>query len=256
VVTGSLTVPTGTVTFYNGTTALGTGTVNGSGQATFSTTTLAAGTDTLTAVYTGDAIYTGSTSAGVTETVQAGQQDFTVGTPSTSYTVVTQNNLTTSVTLSSVNGFTDTVNLSCGSLPTYMTCSLSPASANLAANGTAGSTLTIGTATVQAYLLHGPDPLHPGSSPVNLALTLCPIGLLAGIAVFPTRRARRNPRLRLFVLLLAVIPMAVGITGCATPSIVHDLLSAATGTYTIPITATGVNTRTNHTIQLTLTVTQ
>jgi hypothetical protein len=49
--------------------------------------------------------------------------------------------------------------------------------------------------------------------------------------------------------------MAAGMSGCATPSIVHQLFSASAGTYTIPITATGVNSRTNHTVQLTLTVT-
>jgi hypothetical protein len=90
---------------------------------------------------------------------------------------------------------------------------------------------------------------------LNLALMLSPMGLLAGIAAFPKRRSRRLPRLYLFVLLLAAIPMALAFNGCATPSIIHELSSAAAGTYTIPVTATGANTGTNHTVQLTLIVT-
>jgi hypothetical protein len=256
VVTGSSIPPTGTVTFYSGQTALGTGTVNASGHATYSTSSLAVGTDTLSAVYSGDTTYSASTSAGISETVQALQQDFGVALPSQSFTVATQNSLTTSVTLSSQNGFADTVNLSCGSLPTFVTCSLSPSTTNLASNGTTSSVLTIGTGSAQAYLLHDSDPLHPARSPFNLALMLCPMGLLAGIAAFPNRKSKRNPRLRLLILLLSAIPMAAAISGCSTPSIVHELTSTAAGTYTIPITATGANSRTNHTIQLTLTVTQ
>jgi hypothetical protein len=44
-------VPTGTVTFYNGTTELGTGTLNASGVATYSTSTLTVGKHTMKAVY-------------------------------------------------------------------------------------------------------------------------------------------------------------------------------------------------------------
>jgi hypothetical protein len=55
-------VPTGTVTFKEGATVLGTGTLNASGVATFSTT-LSVGTHNVTAVYGGSGSYTGSTSA-------------------------------------------------------------------------------------------------------------------------------------------------------------------------------------------------
>ncbi|MFY9701882.1 MAG: Ig-like domain-containing protein, partial [Terriglobales bacterium] len=42
--------PTGTVTFYDGATALGTGTLNGSGIATYTTSSLAVGQHSMTAV--------------------------------------------------------------------------------------------------------------------------------------------------------------------------------------------------------------
>jgi hypothetical protein len=54
--------PTGTVTFKQGTSTLGSGTLNSSGQATLNTTKLAVGTDSLTAVYAGNSNFAGSTS--------------------------------------------------------------------------------------------------------------------------------------------------------------------------------------------------
>ena len=61
--------PGGTVTFMDGTATLGTGTLNGSGIATFTTSTLSAASHAITAVYGGDANHTGSTSSAVTQTV-------------------------------------------------------------------------------------------------------------------------------------------------------------------------------------------
>jgi hypothetical protein len=63
-------IPAGTVTFKRGTTTLGTGTLSG-GSATFtpSTTALAVGTHSITAVYGGDANFIGSTSPVLTQTV-------------------------------------------------------------------------------------------------------------------------------------------------------------------------------------------
>jgi hypothetical protein len=58
--TGTI-LPTGTVTFYNGTTVLGTGTLNASGVASY-TGTLAAATYSITASYPGDAGFDGSVS--------------------------------------------------------------------------------------------------------------------------------------------------------------------------------------------------
>ncbi|HZR28696.1 MAG TPA: Ig-like domain repeat protein [Terriglobales bacterium] len=62
-------LPTGTVTFYDGSTALGTGALNGSAHATLTTTTLPAGTRSITAVYAGDTNFSGSTSSPITQTV-------------------------------------------------------------------------------------------------------------------------------------------------------------------------------------------
>ena len=64
--------PTGTVTFKDGSTILGTGTLDGSGQGTFVTSTLAVGSHSITASYGGDANFNGSTSPRLTQTVKYG----------------------------------------------------------------------------------------------------------------------------------------------------------------------------------------
>ncbi len=60
--------PTGTVTFMDGATSLGPGTLSG-GVATLSTSSLTVGGHTISVVYGGDSNFTGSTSSGVTQTV-------------------------------------------------------------------------------------------------------------------------------------------------------------------------------------------
>jgi hypothetical protein len=61
--------PTGSVTFKDGTSTLGTGTLNSSAQATLAVSSLAAGSHTITVVYGGDGNFSGSTSAALTQTV-------------------------------------------------------------------------------------------------------------------------------------------------------------------------------------------
>ena len=63
--------PTGTVTFYDGTTALDTETLDTYGGASYTTADLPVGSHSITAVYSGDAIFTGSTSAMLTQEVDA-----------------------------------------------------------------------------------------------------------------------------------------------------------------------------------------
>src|SRR5205807_2069162 len=62
--------PTGTVTFADGTTTLGTGPVDNSGHASFTTSSLALGSHSITASYGGQAgYYTSSTSTTFTQRV-------------------------------------------------------------------------------------------------------------------------------------------------------------------------------------------
>jgi hypothetical protein len=65
------TIPTGSVTFYDGTTGLGSTTLDNTGHATFTTSSLAGGTHQLLhAVYSGDSTFASSTSPNVSESIQ------------------------------------------------------------------------------------------------------------------------------------------------------------------------------------------
>jgi hypothetical protein len=123
---GSTVVPTGTVTFLNGSTTVGTGTLDSTGTATYSTTTLAVSTYTLTAGYGGDSNYSTSTSS---------SQTLTVGPVSTTTT------LTASAT--TVTSGTSIV----------FTAAVAPASGSIVPTGTVtfkDGTTTLGTGTLDA----------------------------------------------------------------------------------------------------------
>lgn len=64
-----LPTPTGTVTFEDGSISIGSGQLNASGVATFTTSTLAVGTHSITAVYGGDTNFISNTSSPVTQIV-------------------------------------------------------------------------------------------------------------------------------------------------------------------------------------------
>jgi hypothetical protein len=68
-VTSTVAGRTGSVTFKDGGATLGAGALNASGQATFSTSSLAVGTHSITAAYTGDSNFLGSSSPSLSQTV-------------------------------------------------------------------------------------------------------------------------------------------------------------------------------------------
>jgi hypothetical protein len=70
-VTNNSPVPTGTVSIFNSVTLLGTPTLNGSGQASVMTSSLGAGSNTLSAIYSGDNNYASNSSPVLTQIVNA-----------------------------------------------------------------------------------------------------------------------------------------------------------------------------------------
>ena len=104
--TGSGT-PTGTITFTNGSTTLGTGSLNSSGVATFSTSstsTLPVGNETITATYNGDATYA-SKSQTVTETVdQVGTSVTSTAVTALPTTTLSGQSVTFTATVTSTTG--------------------------------------------------------------------------------------------------------------------------------------------------------
>ena len=106
---GSVT-PTGTVTFFSGTTALGSATLDGNGNASMATTGLPVGTNAITAQYSGDTNFTASTSAAVTQTVSQ--------TPSVSASTLTLSASTTNPSAFTAVQFTATVAAGAGATAT------------------------------------------------------------------------------------------------------------------------------------------
>ncbi len=80
-VTSTTAVPSGTVSFRDGSTSLGTATLDANGNASLTTASLSPGAHNLTAVYAGDVDFVSSTSAGLLQTVQLAQPVLTLGAP-------------------------------------------------------------------------------------------------------------------------------------------------------------------------------
>jgi hypothetical protein len=83
-VSGSGATPHGAVNFYSGSTLLGSAGLS-SAKATFATTALTAGTDSVTAVYSGDASYSGSTSSPLSQLVNKATLNVTANNKSRQY---------------------------------------------------------------------------------------------------------------------------------------------------------------------------
>jgi hypothetical protein len=155
--------PTGTVTFLDGSTSLGTGTLSAAGVATFSTSALSAGPHTITANYGGDANFAMSTSSGLAITISgATTPNFGLSASPSSVTVTHhQPGVTTITATPAVSAMLrarkpaadagETIQFSCTGLPTGVTCAFAPASLTL--DGSAvGTQLTISEGAASAAL--------------------------------------------------------------------------------------------------------
>ncbi len=248
--------PTGTVTFLNGSTSLGTGTIaaatDGSGNylATLTATSAPANAATITAQYSGDVHYAAATT---TITFQQLTPSYTISAKPASLTVKQGSSGSVTFTVTPQNGFNQAVSFQCdnATLPKGVTCSFSPAS--VTPNGTTAvtSTLTVQTtgATVAALdrrTTHGSGWLRGGAA---LAL------LLFGI---PGARRRSWPG----VLMLIVLSIGGGMIGCGgggsgnTGGGTETANATPPGAYSIQVT-TSVDTATNASpVTVSLTVTQ
>ena len=251
-------IPTGVVTFYDGPTSIAVMPLDASGHANFSTANLAVGAHTLTATYSGSTTFSSSTSLPSTETILPSPADFTIALASPTLTIQTQHHLTTTVTLTSLNGLADSIALSCNNPPTYVTCRFTPSPVNLSTNGSSTISLYIDTDSVLGYahVQPSPAPRVPPTSPIKLALLLSPFGLFAVFATRSPRSSRSRSHFRLLMLLLAAIPLATALTGCGSLIYPYKIPASVTpGTYTIPIAASGATTGITHIANLTLRIT-
>lgn len=236
--------PTGSVTFYNGSTALGSAVPvtsatdkNGFPEATasFSTTTLPAGNNSITAVYSGDTNFTTVTSSAVAVTVSSNvtpTYSVTGGAVTLSAGATSGNTVT--VTASTTTGFSGTINFT-ASLTTEPagavdppSITLSPTSVTLSSStASATSTATISTTAPSNGALSYPnrDRWYKAAGGVALACML-----FFGI---PARRRAWRVMLSLLVFLVSVAGV-----GCGGGGGNNGNSGTTAGTYAFTITAT------------------
>jgi len=235
--------PSGTVTFLNGSTTLGSSSVVGtnggvlsggffslaSGAALLSTT-LPAGTASLTAQYGGDANYSGSTTPVSTLTVSP---DFQVPTSLNAVTISSPGQSgTTTLAITGQPGYTGTISFtpaSCAGLPAEASCSFSPASV------TGSGTTTI---TVSTMAPHANRQVLPGAF------------LLVGMFLLGVPKRKRWSGLVLLLALAGVLTMA----GCGGGSSSGGGTTGGTPLGTYPITVTASSGSLSHTTKFTLNV--
>jgi Bacterial Ig-like domain (group 3)/FG-GAP-like repeat/FG-GAP repeat len=206
-------VPTGSVSFYDSTTLLGTATLNASGVAAFMDT-LSGGTHTITAAYTGDASFNRSTSAGVNVTITS-DIDFVVGSANESQMVNPGGKVSYAIVVVSVGGsYNNPVALTASGLPAGATATFSPASATPGDNS-ASSILTIQmpvTAAKNSFLAPISLPRNPlGPVPLvsfGVALSLFALSRRMKFAV-------RGRQVAVWAMTLALVAVTLaGVSGC------------------------------------------
>ena len=244
--------PTGTLAFFDGTTAMGSPiTVNSSGVATVVDSNLTTPVNhTITAVYSGDATFDGSTSTALTQTVT----DFAVSASALSPASVTPGATSTStITLTAVNGFNNSVALTCSVSPTSApapSCSFSSGSVTPTGSG-ATSTLTISTTAATSMLTPG---ILPGEQHRQ---TFYAVWLLLPAMLFSTAGLGSRNRRKLLCAILA----ALAITGClflascsSTATTNNSGKGTPAGQYTITVMAAAGSDSKTVSPSLTLTV--
>ncbi|HKV92064.1 MAG TPA: Ig-like domain repeat protein [Candidatus Angelobacter sp.] len=230
--TGSQSVPTGQVTFKDGAATLGQSAFLDSTVATFQTATLAVGPHTITAEYSGDATFVGSTSSAVTVTVATAAPDYQISIPNGSATIAAGQSAAYNISITPQGGFNGTISFACSGLPAASSCSFNPAT--LTPSGSATSTtLTIATTartTASARTVNG-----------TTMAALTGIGFLGIVFLgVPTRRRRS---LHLAGMLLLAFGMAMGIASCggsSQPPI--TVPGTPPGTFSVTVTATSGTT--------------
>lgn len=208
---------TGSVTFFNGSTSIGTANLDSNGNAVLVTASLPAGIDNLTASYPGDAILQPSISSATTDTVA----DFVLQVLPLALTIPEGQSASTTINLMPLGGFAQLVSLSCGNLPANTTCTFASPTVTLDGIHPGTAPLRINTAGAVA---HSITKDKPWAIPSSIAL--------AGLLLLPFTRRRRWKNLLASLVLLACIGSVVGCSGSSHQG------QVAVGTYSIQVTAT------------------
>ncbi len=237
------TMPTGIVTYTTGTTTVGQATIDASGVATLSIRLQSSQTETLTATYSGDGAYSGSTSGKATVTSGPAAQ-FVLAISNPTIQMQSGQRTTINITVASVKGFNDMLKFGCVGLPYATTCTFSSTGMQLAANGSGTLQLVIDTGDPlgegTGTSAHNTTPFSHGNG-----ATLCLLPAAALLWCF--RKRRWMPALAAVLLLCGA---TLGTTGCAG----LQTNSTPAGTYTFQVTALGQGSGATQAQTITMTV--
>jgi parallel beta-helix repeat protein len=242
--------PAGTVTFHDGSSVLGAASLDLSGTATFSISSLAVGTHPLTAVLTTGADFSGSTSTVVNEVIQA--YDFTISLSKDSLSLPSGDWTLMSVTVTPIGGFAGSVLLSCSRVPDHTQCVFSNGSQVSLASGAKTVQLTINTSDVygfgQPVSRSTPFGSNKNGGPLAAALLVPALGLL-GLS------GRKLTMLRFLLIVWITIGLLAAML-CIQSCSGKLPAKTAPGTYSIIVTGTSTDQASlTHTALLELVVT-
>jgi len=175
-VSGSAGTPTGTMTFLDGAATIGTGTLNGSGVATLTTSTLAVGTHPITAQYAGSGTYAGSTSNVVNQTVNVVLQPSSTQLTANTTTAAPGQAITFSASVSGSAGIP-------GGTVTFRDGAATIGSGTLDATGAAS--LTLATLAPGAHTLnavYAGNAVYNGSTSNNVVVTISAVTVVSAVS--------------------------------------------------------------------------
>lgn len=236
---------TGTVTFFANGAQIGTPQNVSGGKATLTYTFSTPGTYSLTAKYSGDANFNGSTSTATT--IISSAPSFTVVANSAQQASVTAGQTALYSFTVTPTVYTGTISFACSGLPAYASCVFSPPTIS---NNGCSTPQTVAL----SILTQGINYVNPAMIGVNGPAAWQALGLIPGalLALMVGIRRKRSPlRYGKVYLALALLMSCAGFTACSA----NKQLTAATpsGTSTVTVTATGSN-GTVTTTPITLTV--
>lgn len=138
-------IPTGNVTFKDGSATLNTGLLDSSGAATLTISSLSVGSHLVTAFYNGDSRFAASVSSPLTEVVNSPPPAFAIATTPATKTVIAGQNAVFQALLTPQDGSTASVDLTCSVSPALPTCMIQPVSMTLLGSGSSSATANITT---------------------------------------------------------------------------------------------------------------
>jgi hypothetical protein len=175
----------------------------------------------------------------------AGSGDFTISATPASASITAGGTASYTATLTSVNGFTGTVTLSCTGAPLNSTCTVSPSSETLAANGS--QTPTASLVTTARGMLAPPVSFRPGPHSWPRLWVLCALVLALLSAWITTRQGARKLAWGFAVVSVLALSSCSGLPQAQPPQ-----TGTPAGTYTLTIT--GVSGSLTHSTTVSVTV--